>query len=126
MLAAGTLSATGIAKAVGIELVNVSHHVNLLKHIGLVSLTEPGRFNECGLLGVTVTATHLTLTHESGVVVTIPLRRDWLRDERLGGAEAQTREQVRSAVVAKSEVPASLEGVKAKGREPCSVCNPPE
>ncbi len=28
--------------------------------------------------------------------------------------------------VAKSKIPASLEGAKAKGLEPCSVCNPPK
>ena len=44
-----------------------------MKSVGLLSAEPYGRFMHYSLVGATATATLLTLTHESGITVTIPL-----------------------------------------------------
>jgi ArsR family transcriptional regulator, nickel/cobalt-responsive transcriptional repressor len=73
VLAVGDKTVTELAQACGTEIVNVSHHLNLLKGIGIVSAEREGRFMRYSLVGATTTATLLELTHESGVKVVIPL-----------------------------------------------------
>jgi DNA-binding transcriptional ArsR family regulator len=55
------------------EIVNVSHHLNLMKATGLVTAERDGRFMRYNLVGAKATAAALELMHPSGVKVTIPL-----------------------------------------------------
>jgi len=73
VLASGTRTVTELAKACGTEIVNISHHVNVMKNLGLLTAEREGRFMRYSLVGATATATLLELTHESGVKVTLPL-----------------------------------------------------
>jgi ArsR family transcriptional regulator, nickel/cobalt-responsive transcriptional repressor len=72
-LATGTKTVTQLAQACGTEIVNISHHMPILKNGGLVSVERDGRFMRYSLVGATATATLLELKHASGVTVTIPL-----------------------------------------------------
>ena len=72
-LATGEQTVTKLAVACGVEMVNVSHHLGLLRVIGLVAVERDGRFMRYNLVGGTVTGTTLTLAHESGAKVVIPL-----------------------------------------------------
>ncbi len=72
-MASGTRTVTELAKACGTEIVNISHHVNVMKNLGLLTAEREGRFMRYSLVGATATATLLELTHESGVKVTLPL-----------------------------------------------------
>jgi ArsR family transcriptional regulator, nickel/cobalt-responsive transcriptional repressor len=73
VLAIGDKTVTEIAQACGTEIVNISHHLTLMRGIGIVSAERDGRFVRYSLVGATATATLLELTHESGVKVVIPL-----------------------------------------------------
>jgi ArsR family transcriptional regulator len=72
-LTAGSMTVTEIARACGTEIVNISHHLNIMKTIGLLSAERQGRFQRYTLVGAKTTATLLELTHESGIKVTLPL-----------------------------------------------------
>jgi ArsR family transcriptional regulator, nickel/cobalt-responsive transcriptional repressor len=73
LLATGDKTVTALAQACGTEIVNISHHLNRMKGIGLVTAERDGRYTRYSLIGATVTATLLELTHGSGVKVAIPL-----------------------------------------------------
>jgi DNA-binding transcriptional ArsR family regulator len=64
-----------IAKACGIEMVNVSHHLVTLKNAGILAWERDGQFRLYRLVSAVAVATgaHLALTHESGIRVEIPL-----------------------------------------------------
>lgn len=51
LLAAGARTVTELAKATRAEVVNVSHHLKLLKAAGLVTDTRDGRFRVYALAG---------------------------------------------------------------------------
>jgi DNA-binding transcriptional ArsR family regulator len=72
-LSAGGMTVTEIARACGAEIVNISHHLNIMKQIGLLTAERDGRFQRYTLVGAKTTATLLELTHESGIRVVIPL-----------------------------------------------------
>ena len=72
-LAVGDNTVTELARACGTEVVNVSHHLNLMKGLGMLSAERDGRFIRYSLVDAKVTATLLELTHVSGIKVTIPL-----------------------------------------------------
>ncbi|QJX00157.1 ArsR/SmtB family transcription factor [Frigoriglobus tundricola] len=64
---------TQIAAALQTEMVNVSHHLKLMRDAGLVENEKDGRFVIYRLLGAKVSGHILELSHESGVKVTLPL-----------------------------------------------------
>ena len=72
-LAAGAMTVIELAPACGTEIVNVAHHLNRMREIGLLASEREGRFVRYSLVGATATATLLELTHGSGIKVTIPL-----------------------------------------------------
>lgn len=72
-LATDARSVTQLAKECDMELVNVSHHLGILRDVGLVTFEKDGRFAIYSLAGATATATILELAHESGIKVLIPL-----------------------------------------------------
>jgi DNA-binding transcriptional ArsR family regulator len=72
-LATGEKTVTKLAVACEVEMVNVSHHLGLLKDSDLVTVERDGRFMRYSLVGATVSGTTLTLTHASGAKVVIPL-----------------------------------------------------
>jgi len=73
-LATGDKTVTVLARIVGSEIVNVSHHLGILKAAGLVAVERDGRFMRYTLASEAVaTATQLQMTHESGTKVIIPL-----------------------------------------------------
>ena len=72
-LATGERTVTQLAVACGVEMVNASHHLGQLRQIGLVTAERDGRFVRYSLVGGTVNGTTLTLAHESGAQVVIPL-----------------------------------------------------
>ncbi len=73
LLTKGEHTVTNIAAALRVEIVNISHHLKLLKQAGLVSGERDGRLVIYSLLGAKVTGGMLELTHPSGVKVTMPL-----------------------------------------------------
>jgi ArsR family transcriptional regulator, nickel/cobalt-responsive transcriptional repressor len=73
VLATGPKTVTDLAKACGTEVVNVSHHLNLMKNVGLVAAERDGRFMWYTLVGANAVGGRLELTHESGLKVTLPL-----------------------------------------------------
>jgi|GEM_PF-6759782 len=72
-LVTGSHSVTQLAKECDMEIVNVSHHLGILRDVGLVTFERDGRFMLYSLAGATATATTLEFTHESGVKISIPL-----------------------------------------------------
>lgn len=78
-LAVLRLPATGeqtvgvMAKALKIEIVNVSHHLGVMRGASVVKCDRDGRFMRYILLGAKATATALELTHPGGMKVRIPL-----------------------------------------------------
>ena len=72
-LATGQHTVTQLAAAVRTEMVNVSHHLKLLKQAGLVSSERDGRNVIYSLVGAKALGTVLELTHPSGAKVTLPL-----------------------------------------------------
>ena len=73
VLATGEQTVTVLAKVCHAEIVNVSHHLKLLKTAGVVTVERDGRFMRYSLLGAKVTGTVLEMTHESGAKVLLPL-----------------------------------------------------
>jgi len=74
LLTGGNRSVAEVTKALQCESGNASHHLRRMKAVGLLESEKDGASVSYGLIGATVTAAHLTLTHGSGIVVTIPLR----------------------------------------------------
>ncbi len=75
-LASGERCVTELAKLVGVEIPNASIHLKVMREVGLVEGKRNGRFVLYSLLGATATATEIVLTHESGVMVTLPLHSE--------------------------------------------------
>jgi ArsR family transcriptional regulator, nickel/cobalt-responsive transcriptional repressor len=73
ILAIGEKTVTELATGTNQELVNVSHHLGVMRSAGLVKSERDGRFMRYSLLGARAAGTELELTHESGARVTIPL-----------------------------------------------------
>ena len=72
-LATGVKTVTQLATACDEEMVNVSHHLSVLKDGGLVSVERDGRFMLYSLVGAKATGGALELAHTSGVKVKVPL-----------------------------------------------------
>ncbi len=72
-LAAGEKTVTQLAVACGVEMMNASHHLSILKDCGLVAAERDGRFMRYALAGAVVGGGTLTLAHASGAKVVIPL-----------------------------------------------------
>jgi len=72
-LAIGEKTVTELAKACKSEVVNVSHHLGVMRAAGLVKCDRDGRFMRYSLLGASATATELELTHPSGTRTIVPL-----------------------------------------------------
>jgi DNA-binding transcriptional ArsR family regulator len=73
-LAAGEMRALEIARVCDDEAPNVVHHLGRLKRAGLVTLRRHGTYVVHALAvgdGLKVTATHLELTHASGIKATL-------------------------------------------------------
>ena len=73
LLTRGEHAVTNIASALRVEIVNISHHLKLLRQAGLVSSVKDGRLMIYSLVGANVTGGMLELSHPSGVKVTLPL-----------------------------------------------------
>ncbi|QJW95251.1 ArsR/SmtB family transcription factor [Frigoriglobus tundricola] len=73
ILATGEKTVTELAKMCRVEIVNISHHLNLMKAAGLVTAERDGRFMRYNLVGAKATGTALELAHGTGVRVFIPL-----------------------------------------------------
>ncbi|QJW95757.1 ArsR/SmtB family transcription factor [Frigoriglobus tundricola] len=73
LLVMGQHTVTNIATALRVEIVNISHHLKLLKQAGLVSSVKDGRMVIYSLVGAKAVGTTLELSHPSGVKVTLPL-----------------------------------------------------
>jgi DNA-binding transcriptional ArsR family regulator len=73
-LAKGSKNVTELAKLMNVEIVNVSHHLGVLRQGGLVSDEKHGRFVVYSLNGGTVKGTTLTMTHDgTGYELSVPL-----------------------------------------------------
>ncbi len=73
LLTRGEHTVTNIATALRVEIVNISHHLRLLKQAELVSSVKDGRMVIYSLVGAKVTGGMLELAHPSGAKVTLPL-----------------------------------------------------
>lgn len=73
LLTTGEQTVTHIAAALRVEIVNISHHLKLLKQAGLVSSEKDGRNVIYSLVGAKVAGGLLELSHPSGAKVTLPL-----------------------------------------------------
>jgi ArsR family transcriptional regulator, nickel/cobalt-responsive transcriptional repressor len=71
-LTAGEKTVAALAQVCGTEVMNVSHHLQMMKSVGLLSAEGDGRFVWYSLVGATVTSTLLELAHASGVKVVLP------------------------------------------------------
>ncbi|AMV23739.1 Cadmium resistance transcriptional regulatory protein CadC [Gemmata sp. SH-PL17] len=72
-LAAGEKTVTQLATELGVEMVNVSHHLKIMREAELVTVQKDGRFMIYALNGATVAKGMLELSHESGAKVSVPL-----------------------------------------------------
>ncbi|MCE9566531.1 MAG: metalloregulator ArsR/SmtB family transcription factor [Planctomycetes bacterium] len=72
-LATGVKTVTEVAKATKSEMVNVSHHLSVMKAAGVVAAERDGRFMRYSLIGAKATAVAIEITHESGAKVTLSL-----------------------------------------------------
>jgi ArsR family transcriptional regulator len=72
-LATGPRNVTDLAKALGVEPMNVSHHLRMLKNAGLISVEQRGKYLWYALVGANAAGAVLELAHPSGVKVTLPL-----------------------------------------------------
>ncbi len=71
-LAEDRMTVTDLAKATDTEIVNVSHHLGVMKKTKMVECEKDGRFMIYTLQGYKKEKKVITLTHETGVVVNIP------------------------------------------------------
>ncbi|VTR98554.1 family transcriptional regulator : Regulatory protein ArsR OS=Planctomyces brasiliensis (strain ATCC 49424 / DSM 5305 / JCM 21570 / NBRC 103401 / IFAM 1448) GN=Plabr_1561 PE=4 SV=1: HTH_20 [Gemmata massiliana] len=72
-LAAGEKTVTQLASEINTEIVNVSHHLKIMKDAELVTAVKDGRFMIYSLVGAAVVKGMLELSHNSGAKVTLPL-----------------------------------------------------
>ena len=72
-LASGTKSVMELAKACETEMPNASHHLKMMKAVGLVRATKDGRYVYYSLTGATTADGVLEVTHASGMTLKIPL-----------------------------------------------------
>ncbi|VTR94510.1 family transcriptional regulator : Probable transcription regulator OS=Planctomyces maris DSM 8797 GN=PM8797T_22538 PE=4 SV=1: HTH_20 [Gemmata massiliana] len=72
-LAAGEKTVTMLARECQTEMVNVSHHLSILKSAGMVTAQKDGRFMLYSLVGAAATGALLEMTHSSGAKVIVPL-----------------------------------------------------
>jgi len=72
-LATGVKTVTELARLVKTEVVNVSHHLKIMRGAGVVKCDRDGRFMRYSLLGARATATEIELMHDSGARVVITL-----------------------------------------------------
>ncbi|QJW93216.1 ArsR/SmtB family transcription factor [Frigoriglobus tundricola] len=73
ILATDQKTVTALATLCRVEIVNVSHHLKILKIAGLVTSEKDGRFMTYRLAGANTKGTILELSHPAGVKVSIPL-----------------------------------------------------
>ncbi len=75
ILAGGSKNVTEMAKTLGIEIVNLSHHLNVMRQAGVVANERKGRFIIYSLVGArSGKDKEVVMTHdESGLIVNIPL-----------------------------------------------------
>ncbi len=73
VLATGPQTVTNLAREVETEMVNVSHHLKIMRDAELVTVERDGRFMIYALVGATVKGTTLELAHSSGAKVALPL-----------------------------------------------------
>ena len=72
-LATGEKFVTELATMAKTEVVNVSHHLGVMRAAGVVKCERDGRMMRYTLLNAKGTANEVELTHPSGVRVVIPL-----------------------------------------------------
>jgi ArsR family transcriptional regulator len=73
-LATGEKIVTELATLAKTEIVNVSHHLGVMRGAGVVKSVRDGRMMRYTLLGATATTNNeVEMTHASGVKVVIPL-----------------------------------------------------
>jgi ArsR family transcriptional regulator len=72
-LATGAKTVTEPAKVCHTEIVNVSHHLGVMKAAGILVAERDGRFQRYSLVGASATGAMLEIRHESGIKVLIPL-----------------------------------------------------
>jgi ArsR family transcriptional regulator len=75
ILATGEKTVSELAKALNVEIVNVSHHLGVMRDAGLVTAVRDnrdGRFMRYTLQEVKASGAVLELVHDSGIKVTIP------------------------------------------------------
>ncbi|VTR93403.1 family transcriptional regulator : Probable transcription regulator OS=Planctomyces maris DSM 8797 GN=PM8797T_22538 PE=4 SV=1: HTH_20 [Gemmata massiliana] len=72
-LSVGAQTVTNLARELGTEIVNVSHHLSVMKDAGLVTVERDGRFMIYSLAGAAVVTGRLELTHPSGLQLRVPL-----------------------------------------------------
>ncbi|VTR94026.1 family transcriptional regulator : Probable transcription regulator OS=Planctomyces maris DSM 8797 GN=PM8797T_22538 PE=4 SV=1: HTH_20 [Gemmata massiliana] len=73
VLATGAQTVTKLAREIETEMVNVSHHLKIMRDADLVITERDGRFVIYQLMGATVKGTTLELAHTSGAKVALPL-----------------------------------------------------
>lgn len=73
LLATGQKTVTQLAALSQTEMVNVSHHLKLLKNVGLVTTERDGRYVIYSLAGVKATAVAMEASHASGAKISIPM-----------------------------------------------------
>lgn len=73
-LASGKKTVTELAKLAGVEIVNVSHHLGVMRAAGVVKCEKQGRFIIYELANASFNAADgiVVLTSESGVEVALP------------------------------------------------------
>ncbi|VTR91866.1 family transcriptional regulator : Probable transcription regulator OS=Planctomyces maris DSM 8797 GN=PM8797T_22538 PE=4 SV=1: HTH_20 [Gemmata massiliana] len=72
-LAKGAQTVTNLARETGAEMVNVSHHLKIMRDAELVTTEKDGRYVIYSLVGATVKGTTLELAHSTGAKVALPL-----------------------------------------------------
>lgn len=72
-LSTGEKIVTELAKMLKVEVVNISHHLKIMRTAGVVVVEHDGRWRRYSLVGSKVTATEIKLTHRSGTKVTISM-----------------------------------------------------
>lgn len=73
LLATGEHTVSVMARELNIEIVNISHHLGVMRGAGVVKCERDGRFMRYTLLGAKATATALELSHPSGMRMILPL-----------------------------------------------------
>ena len=66
LLATGQMTVTDLAKGCRTEIVNVSHHLGVMRGAGLVEADRDGRFMRYSLLASRRLRSEVELTHASG------------------------------------------------------------